>query len=173
MPASRINFGVAVVNDTLYAIGGLLISYTYDSTGKYIQSSQATPTKINEQYIPLGYGTLHPEIRIFSPQNESYNSSSISLVFSADKPILELSYSVDGKQNVTIVGNSTITNLSNGLHNVTIYAADTFGNLGASQPISFTIAVPELFPVLPVAAVTVAITVLVAGLLVYHKKHKR
>ena len=60
MPTLRTDFGVAVVNNTLYAIGGLLISYTYDSTGKYIQSSQATPTKINEQYIPLGYGTLQP-----------------------------------------------------------------------------------------------------------------
>lgn len=60
MPTIRIDFGVAVVNDTLYVIGGLLVSYTYDSTGKYIQSSQATPTNINEQYIPLGYGTLHP-----------------------------------------------------------------------------------------------------------------
>ena len=174
MPTIRTGFDVAVVNDTLYAIGGLLISYTYDSTGKYIQSSQATPTNINEQYIPLGYGTLHPEIRIFSPQNESYNSSSISLDFSTDKPILELSYSFDGKQNVTIIGNSTITNLSNGLHNVTIYATDTFGNTGASQTISFTIAVPELFPVVPVAFVSaVAIALTAAGLLVYHKKHKR
>ncbi len=60
MPTSRTFFGVAVVNDTLYAIGGLLVSYTYDSTGKYIQSARATPTNINEQYIPLGYGTLQP-----------------------------------------------------------------------------------------------------------------
>ena len=60
MPTLRTFFGVAVVNDTVYAIGGLLISYTYDSTGKYIQSSQATPTNINEQYVPLGYGTLQP-----------------------------------------------------------------------------------------------------------------
>jgi hypothetical protein len=60
MPTIRTDFGIAVVNDTLYAIGGLLVSYTYDSTGKYIQSSRATSTNINEQYIPLGYGTLQP-----------------------------------------------------------------------------------------------------------------
>lgn len=175
MPTIRIDFGVAVVNDTLYAIGGLLVSYTYDSTGKYIQSSQATPTNINEQYIPLGYGTLHPEIRIFAPQNESYNSSSVPLDFYVDKPILALSYSLDGKQNVTITGNYTIANLSNGFHNVTIYANDTFGNIGASNTISFTIAKPksELFPIVPVVTVSVATaTLVVAGLLVYHKKHK-
>ena len=172
MPTIRTDFDVAVVNDTLYAIGGLLVSYTYDSTGKYIQSARATPTNINEQYIPLGYGTLHPEIRIFSPQNESYNSSSISLDFYVDKPILELSYSLDGNQNVTITGNFTIANLSNDLHNLTIYATDIFGNMGISQTINFIIAVPELFPVLPVAAVFIAVALVAAGLLFYHKKHK-
>ena len=172
MPSLRTDFGVAVVNDTLYAIGGLLISYTYDSTGKYIKSSQATPTNINEQYIPLGYGTLHPEIRIFSPQNESYNSSSISLDFYTDKPNLELSYSVDGKQNVTISGNSTITNLSNSLHNVTIYAKDSYGNIGDSETKSFITAKPEPFPAVPVATVSVVVAVLVAAvLLIYSKKN--
>ena len=172
MPSFRTDFGVAVVNDTLYAIGGLLISYTYDSTGKYIKSSQATPTNINEQYIPLGYGTLHPEIRIFSPQNESYNSSSISLDFYTDKPNLELSYSVDGKQNVTISGNSTITNLSNGLHNVTIYAKDSYGNIGDSETKSFITARPAPFPAVPVVSVSVVVAVLVAAvLLIYSKKN--
>jgi hypothetical protein len=115
---------------------------------------------------------LHPEIRIFSPQNKSYNSSSVSLDFYVDKPILELSYSLDGKQNVTITGNFTIDNLSNGLHNVTIYTKDTFGNIGSSDIISFTIAKPEpeSFSVVPVAAVSVAITLAIAGLLVYHKR---
>jgi len=173
MPTVRRDFGVTVVNDTLYAIGGLLVSYTYDSTGKYIQSSQATPTNINEQYIPLGYGTLHPEIRIFSPQNERYNSSSILLDFYVDKPILALGYSLDGKQNVSITGNYTIANLSNGFHNVTIYATDTFGNIGASQTISFTIDKIEPFPTLPVVGVSIVVVALVVvGLLVYHKKHK-
>ncbi len=173
MPTIRTDFGVTVVNDTVYAIGGLLVSYSYDSTGKYIQSSQTTPTNISEQYIPLGYGTLHPEIRIFSPQSESYNSSSISLDFYTDKPILELSYSLDGKQNVTITGNFTITNLSNGLHNVTIYAKDTFGNMGASET-TFTIARPESFPIVPVAATSAGASIAIAaiGLIYYYKKRK-
>jgi hypothetical protein len=59
------------------------------------------------------------------------------------------------------------------LHNITVYAQDTFGNIGSSQTIRFTIAKPEpeSFPVVPVAAIAV-VAVIVAGLLVYHKKHK-
>jgi hypothetical protein len=46
MPTTRFDFGVAVVNDSLYAIGGSLPT----------QNSKALA--VNEQYFPLGYGTL-------------------------------------------------------------------------------------------------------------------
>jgi len=51
------------------------------------------------------------------------------------------------------------------------YANDTFGNIGASETITFTVA-SEPFPTAPVVAVSGALTV-VAGLLVYFKKRKR
>jgi hypothetical protein len=40
------------------------------------------------------------------------------------------------------------------LPKITVFTQDTFGNIGASETISFTIAKPEseIFPVLPVAA---------------------
>jgi hypothetical protein len=44
-PTNRYNFGVAVVNDTLYAIGG----HTYNFPGNY------APLAVNEQYTPVGY----------------------------------------------------------------------------------------------------------------------
>jgi hypothetical protein len=61
------------------------------------------------------------------------------------------------------------------LPQITVFAQDTFGNIGSSETISFTIAKPEseLFPAVPVAAVsTLAVALVVAGLFVYHKKHK-
>jgi len=65
----------------------------------------------------------------------------------------------------------TLTGLTSGLHNLTIYANDTFGNMGASN-INFTIAKP--FPTAIVADVSGAIAVVtIAGLLVYYKKRKR
>jgi len=63
--------------------------------------------------------------------------------------------------------------LPNGLHNVTLYAEDTFGNIGVSETISFTVEKPEPFPTAPFVAVSIfAVVVIVAGLLVYFKKHK-
>ena len=67
--------------------------------------------------------------------------------------------------------------MTNGFHSITVYANDTFGDMGASETITFTIAIPEPtpFPTAPVAAVSGASAVVVvgAGLLVYFKKRKR
>jgi hypothetical protein len=64
--------------------------------------------------------------------------------------------------------------LSNGLHNVTVYANDTFGNQGASQTVTFTVAVPEPFPTTLVAVASItSVTIIGIGLLVYFKKRKR
>ena len=117
-----------------------------------------------------------PKISLLSPVNEVYNESSVILIFNADKAVNSTSYSLDGQQNVTLSGNTNLTDLPNGSHNITVYAEDTFGNIGSSQTISFTIAKPEpeSFPVVPVTAVSVAAVALIAaGLLVYRKKHPR
>jgi hypothetical protein len=160
MPTTRSDFGVAVVDDILYVIGG------------YLRSSRiVTPTAVNEQYIPIGYGAP-PEIKVLSPETKTYNASSVSLVFTVNKPVNWTGYSLDGLDNVTITGNTTISGLSNGLHNVTVYARDEFENTGASETISFTVDVP--FPLVPVAAASAAIVAIVGvSLLVYFRKRKR
>jgi hypothetical protein len=176
MPTTRVEFGVAVINDTLYAVGGLLLSYTYDSTGKYVTRADASPTNINEQYTPIGYGTIQPQISLLLPEFEVYNSSTISLDFSVDKPFIELSYSLDGKDNSTIAGNTTITGLVNGNHTLTIYAKDGFGNIG-NQTVNFTINNPQTgilgSPVtIVIIAILVAIVCLIVGLLLYRRRRK-
>ena len=57
------------------------------------------------------------------------------------------SYSLDGQQNITFSGNTNLTDISNGLHNITVYAQDTFGNIGSSQTTSFTVAKSAVFRV--------------------------
>lgn len=59
MPTLRTDFGMAAINDTLYAIGG----YSYNNTAyaaggaSYSADAPATPSAINEQYTPIDYGT--------------------------------------------------------------------------------------------------------------------
>ena len=51
MPISRGDFGLAVSNDLLYAIGG------FSQTNS---NGNAVPSAVNEQYIPFGYSTQAP-----------------------------------------------------------------------------------------------------------------
>ena len=143
-------------------------------------------TQINAQYAkntdhyplmqPLNLGnyllrTMQPKISILSPLSQIYNESSIFVIFTVDKPFNRTDYSLDCEENATVTGNFTLTALSNGLHNVTIYASDTYGNIGASETIHFTVKVPDPFPTVPIAAAfLITIVVMGAGLLVYFKK---
>jgi parallel beta-helix repeat protein len=121
--------------------------------------------------------TTPPRISLGSPLNQTHYDSDVPLNFSVNvlSPIKSVNwtgYSLDGNQNVTITGNTTLTGLSSGVHNVTVYANDTYGNMGTSETVTFTI--PEPFPIVPVATVSVAAAAATAaGLLVYFKKRKR
>jgi parallel beta-helix repeat protein len=114
-----------------------------------------------------------PKISLLSPLNTVYNESSVPLLFIVDKQVSWMGYSLDGHDNVTVTGNSTINGLTNGLHNVTVYAKDMFGNEGASETIAFTVALAPFPTALIVAASAVTVVVVSVVLLVYLKKRKR
>lgn len=174
LPSERFQFGIALLNDTLYVIGG----HTYHLPGYY------APVASNQQYIPLGYGipdpsyvppidNTPPKIIVLLSANQTYNQSSVQFVFTVDKPLNWTGYSLDGKESITVTGNFTLTDLSNGLHTITIYANDAYGNKGESEIANFIVAVPEPFPIVSVATVSISVVVVVVvGLFVYHKKHK-
>jgi hypothetical protein len=50
-----------------------------------------------------------------------------------------LTYSLDGQKAVAITGNTTLTGLTVGAHNITVYASDSSGIVGTSETISFNI----------------------------------
>jgi hypothetical protein len=164
LPHQRTEFGLAVVNDVIYAIGGFT-------------------TGLNEAYFPLGYGTpdpayvlenYPPNIVIEQPLNQTYSNSSVSLAFFVDKPVTWAGYSLDGRQNITINGNTTITHLSTGHHNLTVYANDTYGNMGTSETVNFAISESEPFPFVPVAAASAGLLIVVAvALVMCFRKRKR
>jgi hypothetical protein len=104
-------------------------------------------------------------------ENKTYTTSDIPLNYTVDEPVSKVTYSLDGQDNVTIAGNTTLTGLPFGGHNMTVYAWDATGNIGASETITFTIAEPFSMVSLAVASVT-AIFLIGIGALAYFRKHK-
>jgi hypothetical protein len=164
MASNRIDFGVANLNDKLYVVGG----YTFASKAAgYVQA-----TAINEEYTPIGYGTIEPKAHIIAPQNQMYNKTAVDLIFTLNKNVSWAGYSLDGKENITITGNTTLTELSSGEHRITVYAKDAFNNTGASETITFTIA-PEPLPTIPIIIASATIVSAVGvTLIIYLKKYR-
>jgi len=115
--------------------------------------------------------TIALVIEVLSPERRTYDTSSIPLNFTVNEAVSQITYCLDGEENITISGNTTLTGLANGDHTLTIYAKDEVGNVGTSETILFTVDVP--FPTtLVVAASGASIAVAAAGLLFYFKKRK-
>jgi len=76
--------------------------------------------------------TTAPTITILSPENKTYSTVNVFLTFTIDEPVSWLAYSLDDQLNVTINSNTTITDLSEGPHEISISATDMAGNTGNS-----------------------------------------
>jgi N-acetylneuraminic acid mutarotase len=112
--------------------------------------------------------TEPPVITIYSPTNQSYSASDIQLTFTVSEAFTALSYSLDSQETEEIIGNVTLPALSNGEHNVTIYAIDEVGN-EAQETVYFEIAP---FPILLVIAILVSVIIVVAGAYILFKLRK-
>jgi hypothetical protein len=170
------------VTDVVLWDNGYVGNYWSDYQSKYPNATGVgalgigdTPYVIddnNKDRYPL-FGLLSfepPKISVLSPIAQTYNETSVPLVFTVGKRVNWTGYSLDGKETITITGNTTLTGLSSGLHNVTVYAKDLV-DTETSDTVWFNVAEP--FPVVPVAAASAVVAVAVgAGLLVYFKKRK-
>jgi N-acetylneuraminic acid mutarotase len=164
MPTSRGASAVAVVNDQIYVIGG--------TRNMYYRSNA------NELYTPFGYGTPDPsyvpldsavpEVSVLSPENKTYYTPDIQLNLTVNEPDLWMRYNLDNENITEISGNTTITGLSLGAHNLTVYATDEAGNTAACKTIHFE--VQEPFPTTLVLASVTTAAVVSIGLLVYFRK---
>ncbi len=168
IPTVRHYFGVAIVNDLLYVIGGSTMEIDYYKLQPYPVVTYA----MNEQYTPFGYGTVPPEVTMLSPlSNKTYSGSNFALNFTVNKPVTWLGYSLDGKENVNLTGNITLSGLPDGSHYVTIYAKDEYGNVGASETITFTLSLSNQLPEVSVlAALLAAIIIAIGSFLIYRRK---
>jgi hypothetical protein len=83
-----------------------------------------------------------PKITILLQDNKTTDATNFPLTFTVNGTASWLGYSLDGKGNVTVTGNATLSELPYGIHTLTVYANDTTGNMGASETASFEIALP-------------------------------
>jgi parallel beta-helix repeat protein len=154
----------------------------YDGTDENGDGIGDNPYKVNDNnrdlyplmkpwHPTIPFDDVPPLIFISSPVHRFYNESSVQLNFSICESSSSMSYSLDGQENVTIAGNTTLSELPNGSHYLLVYVTDRSGNIGSSETIFFTVEVPEPFPIAIVAAASVATAAVVgAGLLVCFKK---
>jgi hypothetical protein len=121
--------------------------------------------------------TTPPTVSVFSPENAEYNTSDVQLNFVISELNASVSYSLDGQENATAFGNVTLTGLQSGEHNMTVYAYDEAGNVGASEIIIFSVAKPEPYPDFSgtwfAPAVGTAVTLGAVVAFSYHTKAKR
>lgn len=80
-----------------------------------------------------------PNIKILSPTNVIYATSSVPLIFTVDRVTSWIGYVLDEQANITISGNTTLTALEDGAHRVIVYANDTYGKMGASCKVYFSV----------------------------------
>jgi hypothetical protein len=106
---------------------------------------------------------------VSSPTSKTYEPDDVPLTFTVNEPASWMGYSLDGQAEVTITGNTTLSGLAIGAHNLTVSAVDLTGLRGVSKTIQFTVA--ARFPTELVFAGVAVAAVVVVGFLLYLKRH--
>jgi hypothetical protein len=112
-----------------------------------------------------------PGVSFVSVENKTYETSDVPLNFTVNEAVSQISYSLDGQANVTVAGNTTLTGLPNGFHNVTAYPANATGNSGEPKTVTFSVEAP--FPTTWFVTAVTSVIVVSTGLIVYFRKRKR
>lgn len=96
------------------------------------------------QPVPIAWypqpDTTPPSFYIISPQERTYGTDTVSLLFAVNEETSWMGYSLDGQNNVTLTEEyANLTGLSNSSHTIRVYANDTDGNMGTSTTVNFNV----------------------------------
>ena len=179
--ASGTAFSAQVSMDNLADGKHTLIVYAHYANGKEMSRSR-------EFTVDTHYKPYTPELAILSPQNQTYTTTEVPLIWACNEQKIVADYTLDLlshiplyayftlSENASLPGNTTLADLSNGTHTLTVYVITERGT--ASQTVHFAVSLetqlqPEPFPTTLVVAASLATVVMVGvGLLVYFKKRK-
>jgi parallel beta-helix repeat protein len=110
-----------------------------------------TPLAINginvDRYPLVKPVDLTYQVTLLQPENKSYESSTLPVVFFATAPEGWMGYSLDSQQNVTVQGKAALENLTEGTHRLTVYAGQNGSGACASETVYFTIKTTETEPI--------------------------
>ncbi len=168
-PGAQLDFQVEAV--PLYSGQVKVYSNLLDFTGHYETGYIVGRTS---NWSATQTFTIPPRVTLLLPQDGNFSSFNVPLDFAVDGNVSQFTYSLDGGDNVTVAGNTTLPVLSNGYHNVTVYATDEFGNTGATETIHFNVEAPEPLPNwLIIAVIITVLVVITVSLSFYFKKRRR
>ena len=117
--------------------------------------TEGHPERVVYAMVSFTLDTVSPVIKILSVENRTYYESDLQLNFAVNEDFCNASYVLDG-ENVSVAGNLTLSDLPVGNHNLTVYAYDIAGNIGASNTIAFAV---EPFPTSLVMASAIPVAV--------------
>ncbi len=142
--------------------------YKYPYAEAYFTISGSSTVTFAVDLTPLHIGIL-------APYPQAYSTSDVALTLTTNEKTSQLQYSLDAQDNITINGNATLSGLTAGSHNVTVYGWDQFGNPGNSETTTFTITEPEQLPTsqLIAASAVASATAICLALIVYFTKRKK
>ncbi len=152
------------------------------SEGSHEVRLYCSASTLGSIYDTVAFFTIEahaPTVSVHSPENKTYQINAFPLNVTANEDVVQIRYSLDGKENVTAAGNTTLQDLQNGSHGVTVYAVNKVGNIGTSETVAFTVDMPESnsqlepFPwvFLKVTVAVVAILFGIAALIVLWRRN--
>ncbi|HLN88538.1 MAG TPA: hypothetical protein VK253_00570 [Candidatus Binatia bacterium] len=104
--------------------------YAIDAQGK---------TTSEDRLFAVNTTFRYPNL-IISPQNASYSSNEVPLIYNISEQVTYAYYALDNSTNITLKGNATLTGLSEGQHRITVTATtDIYGSLYSQQTAYFTV----------------------------------
>jgi PGF-pre-PGF domain-containing protein len=123
-----------------------------DTQGNHTIEYYSVDNAGNVEPVKKAYAALdlsHPAVTVYSPLNTTYTAATVDLNYTAStegSPISWVGYSLDGSANVTLLGNITLTGLSDGPHTLVVCSNNTLGRMNCEEVV-FIVKIPR--PAIP------------------------
>jgi hypothetical protein len=150
------------------------VEVTATASGEYSQHGiQLGSSRGSSGEIRFLVDNSPPSISVLGLDDKICSVSDVPLTLKVDEAISQLKYSLDGQDNVTIAGNTTLVGLSEGSHSIKVYGGDVYGYTGVSETVTFAV-VRKAFPITLIGTVIIVSAAAVSfGLMPYFLRRKK